>query len=149
MAAMAYPNARLDMARVGIAVYGYAPSPALKGIIDLRPVMELRSFVSYIRKIHAGDSAACGGEWRANSERVIATLPIGYADGIRRSLSPGLFVEILGEACPVRGRVCMDRLMAELPGGMRGRPSPRSRAEGRPKPRQHFYSSRHSGKLVH
>ena len=114
-ATIAYPEARLDMVRPGIAAYGYAPSPALKGALDLKPVMELRTEVSYIKKIRAGDAVSYGRAWTAARDCVIATLPIGYADGIRRSLSPGLFAEILGEACPARGRVCMDQLMVELP----------------------------------
>lgn len=112
---IAYPEARLDMVRPGIAAYGYAPSPALKGALNLKPVMELRSYVSCKRKINEGSSVSYGREWTAARDCLIATLPIGYADGIRRSLSPGLCAEILGEACPVRGRVCMDQLMVELP----------------------------------
>ena len=113
--AIAYPEARLDMIRPGIAAYGYAPSKALKGALDLKPVMELRTEVSCIKKIPAGASVSYGREWIASHDCVMATLPIGYADGIRRSLSPGLCVEILGEPCPVLGRVCMDQLMVELP----------------------------------
>lgn len=119
--AIAYPNARLGMIRAGIAAYGYAPSKALKGALDLKPVMELRAEVSFIKKVPAGASVSYGREWRAPRDCAIATLSIGYADGIRRSLSPGLSVEILGEPCPVRGRICMDQLMVELPESIAGK----------------------------
>ena len=123
-ATIACPEARLDMVRAGIAAYGYAPSREYKDELDLKPVMELRTEVAYVKKIPAGDSVSYGREWIAPCDCAIATLPIGYADGIRRSLSPGLCVEILGEPCPVRGRVCMDQLMVELPPSIAGKVKP-------------------------
>lgn len=113
--ALTLPAARLDMIRPGIAAYGYAPSGELAGRLDLRPVMELQTEVTFVKDWPEGASVSYGRTWRASAPCRIATLAVGYADGFRRSFSPGCSVEIHGVPCPVRGRICMDQCMVEIP----------------------------------
>ncbi len=116
-AAMAFPEARFDMVRVGIAGYGASPARHLDGVVDLRAAMELRSVVSALRVVDAGEGVSYGHRWRAERPTTIATVPLGYADGIRRS-SGRCGVEVLhrGARRPVVGQVTMDQLMIALGG---------------------------------
>lgn len=109
-----YPSAHFDMVRPGIIVYGYAPSPDLEGAIPLKPVMSLQTQVVLIKKIQKGMPVSYGCRWRAPQDTYIATLPIGYADGLNRSLSPGLKVRIGKAFFPVVGTICMDQCMIDL-----------------------------------
>lgn len=111
-----YPDAYFSMVRPGILVYGYPPSNELKGRLDVKPVMELRSEILFVKECKKGTPVSYGRTWVSPHDCRIATVGAGYADGIRRDLSPGLCVEINGEACPVRGRVCMDQCMVEVSG---------------------------------
>ncbi len=109
-----YPEAQFDMVRPGILIYGYTPSEALSKDIKLKPVMELISQVVHIKKIKKGESVSYGRIWTAEKDTFVATLPIGYADGLSRSLSPGLKVKIGSEFFPIIGRICMDQCMVDL-----------------------------------
>lgn len=109
-----YPDAHFDMIRPGIIVYGYLPDPRLAGTIDLRPVMELETEIAAIKRVAAGTPISYGLTWTAPGETLIATLPIGYADGLARALSPGLRVRIGGAEYPIVGRICMDQCMVDL-----------------------------------
>ena len=112
--AIAHPRGRYDMVRVGIATYGVAPSPSLADRIDLRPAMTLRSEISFVKRIAAGDGVSYGLAWEAPTETTIATVPIGYADGIRRrSGMVGGEVLIRGQRRPIVGQVTMDQLMVD------------------------------------
>ena len=112
--AIAHPRGRYDMVRVGIATYGIAPSPSLAGRLELRPAMTLRSEVSFAKRISAGDGVSYGLAWEASVDTTIATVPIGYADGIRRrSGMVGGEVLIGGERRPIVGQVTMDQLMVD------------------------------------
>jgi alanine racemase len=113
-AVISYPEAWFDMVRPGILVYGYLPSPDLKGLIETRPVMELETQVVSIKKIAAGTSVSYGRTWVAEEETYIATLPVGYADGLLRGLSPGLRVRIGEREYPIVGRICMDQCMVDI-----------------------------------
>lgn len=112
--AMAHPRGRYDMVRCGIAVYGLPPSPALDGCLPLRPVLRLRSQVSFVKRIEAGERVSYGLTWAAPEKTRIATVPIGYADGIRRS-SGRLGGEVLigGVRMPIVGTVTMDQLLVD------------------------------------
>lgn len=104
-----------DMVRCGIAVYGIAPSPALDGAVELRPALSLHSEISFVKRIGAGEGVGYGLRWRAETDRVIATVPIGYADGIRRDLGlRGGQVLVGGHRRPIVGVVTMDQLMIDL-----------------------------------
>lgn len=103
-----------DLVRPGIMLYGYPPSPLLAAAAELRPVMELRSQVVFLKRVAAGTGVSYGLTWRAPRETVIATVPVGYADGYTRLLSNRGRVAIGGRQYPVVGRVCMDQIMIDL-----------------------------------
>ncbi|MBD5404837.1 MAG: alanine racemase [Treponema sp.] len=120
-AAIANPEMQLDMIRPGIILYGYYPDEITqnhlesKGIhLHLRPAMQLETKIAAIRRFKAGESISYGRTWKTTSETDIAVLPIGYADGLLRRLSPGLKVTINGKLYPVVGRICMDQCMVDI-----------------------------------
>ncbi len=113
-AILLHPRALYGMARPGILVYGYLPDPALEGMIEVKPVMELETQVVSIKPVEAGTAVSYGRTWTADRDTTIATLPIGYADGLPRRLSPGLTVRIGEEQFPVVGRICMDQCMVDV-----------------------------------
>jgi len=111
-AAIVHPRARHDLLRVGIAMYGVAPSPALDGVVPLRPALSLRTTITALRTVATGETVSYGRHWTAEVPSRIATLPIGYADGLRRSAGDsGVDVLIGGRRCPIVGRVTMDQCM--------------------------------------
>ena len=102
------------MVRCGIAVYGIPPSPALAGSVDLRPALRLVSAVSLVKVVEEGATVSYGRRYRAERPSVIATVPLGYADGVRRSLgAAGGEVLIRGRRRPIAGTVTMDQLMVD------------------------------------
>ena len=112
--AIAHPDARFDMVRCGIAVYGIPPSPALAGSVDLQPALRLVSAVSLVKVVEEGATVSYGRRYRAERPSVIATVPLGYADGVRRSLgAAGGEVLIRGRRRPIAGTVTMDQLMVD------------------------------------
>jgi len=125
-AVILHPNAWLDMVRPGILLYGYktvqeyeAPVDHLKKIsklssIIVKPVMELKSSVSLIKKIKKGDSVSYGRTWTAKKDTTICILSIGYADGLPRLASNRWQVVINGEAYPLVGRITMDQCCVDL-----------------------------------
>jgi alanine racemase len=113
--AIAHPAHAHDLVRCGIAIYGIDPSPELAGSIELRPALRLRSEVGFVKRIRAGEGVGYGLRWHAPSDRFIATIPIGYADGVRRDLGlRGGEVLIGGRRRPIVGVVTMDQLMVDL-----------------------------------
>ena len=112
---LAHPDARRDMVRTGIAIYGVAPSPELEGAIELEPALELVSRVTAVRTVAAGETVSYGRHWRADQPTRVATVALGYADGVRRdSGSAGVEVLVRGRRCPIVGAVTMDQLMVDL-----------------------------------
>ena len=112
---LAHPDARRDLVRAGIAIYGVPPSPELDGVASLDPALELVSRVTAVRRVAPGESVSYGRHWWAEEPTRVATVAIGYADGIRRD--SGLAdVEVLvrGRRCPMVGAVTMDQLMVAL-----------------------------------
>jgi alanine racemase len=112
-AAMTRPDLAFDMVRPGIAVYGQTPIPSL-GDMGLRPAMTLKCPVAQIRSIKAGDGVSYGHTWIAERDTTLALLPIGYADGVFRTLSGRLQVLINGRLRPGVGRICMDQFVVDL-----------------------------------
>ena len=105
------------MVRCGISVYGIDPDLPLAGLADLRPALKLTSAVSFIKPIAAGDGVGYGLRWTASADTTIATVPIGYADGVRRDLGlRGGTVLIGGAHHPIVGVVTMDQLMVDVGG---------------------------------
>ena len=112
---LAHPDARRDLVRVGIAIYGVPPSPELEGAIDLQPALELVSRVIAVRTVAEGETVSYGRHWRAGRPTRVATVAIGYADGIRRDAgTAGVEVLVRGRRCPIVGAVTMDQLMVAL-----------------------------------
>jgi alanine racemase len=108
-----------DMVRPGILLYGYSPAGP-DGPVPVKPVMELRSAVTLVKKLLRGESVSYGRAWTAPEDTLIGTIPLGYADGLRRGLSGKWRVNIGGKSCPLVGRICMDQCMVNLgPGGGR------------------------------
>ena len=113
---LAHPDAHRDMVRAGIAVYGVPPSPELEGAIELEPALELVSRITAVRTVAPGESVSYGRHWWADEPTRVATVAIGYADGVRRdSGSAGVEVLVRGRRCPIVGAVTMDQLMVALP----------------------------------
>ena len=112
-----YPLSHLDMVRAGIVIYGLYPSGDLRNRPALTPVLSLRSVVSHVKTVKPGATVSYGREFTAPGEMKVATVPIGYADGYPRRLSPGgAQVLVHGTRCPILGRICMDQLMADVSG---------------------------------
>ena len=104
-----------EMVRAGIVTYGLYPSEEVdKGILNLRPAMQWVSRVTHIKTLPAGREISYGGTYATTRETRVATVPVGYADGYRRSLSNKFYVLIRGKRAPILGRVCMDQLMVDV-----------------------------------
>jgi alanine racemase len=119
-AALRIPEARLDAARCGIALYGLSPFEGDPADDGLAPVLRWESRLEQVKLLRAGDSTGYGRRFTAESETWIGVLPVGYADGFRRDMT-GTEVSVQGKRCPVVGTVSMDaiavRLDEELPAG--------------------------------
>jgi alanine racemase len=110
-----YPAAQYDMVRLGIGLYGVSNDPGEQPHLEL--VGTLKSVISQKRTIPAGDSVSYGRRFIAERTSDIATIPIGYADGISRKWGNGKgYVMISGKRAPIIGAVCMDMLMADCTG---------------------------------
>ncbi len=104
-----------DMVRSGIVTYGLYPSKEVdRSLLDLKPVMSWYSTVFYVKKLQKGRQISYGGTFEATEDMIIATIPVGYADGYPRCLSNKGKVIINGHFAPVVGRVCMDFLMVDV-----------------------------------
>ncbi len=114
-AAIAHPASRYDLVRCGIAIYGIPPSPAMEGALPLLPAVHLATEVSFVKAVAAGEGISYGLRHHVERDTMIATLPIGYADGVLRRL--GLDhqeVLIRGRRHPMVGVVTMDQLMVDV-----------------------------------
>ena len=112
---LAHPDSRRDLVRAGIAIYGVPPSPELDGAVPLDPALELVSRVTAVRTVAPGESVSYGRHWWAEEPTRVATVAIGYADGIRRDSGwAGVEVLVRGRRCPIVGAVTMDQLMVAL-----------------------------------
>lgn len=103
-----HPSSHLDMIRSGIALYGYGAEDGL------RPVLQLKSRISALQQLPAGWGVSYGNDHILERDSLVAVLPVGYGDGYSRSFSGQMDVKILGERCPVLGRVCMDMTMVDV-----------------------------------
>lgn len=104
-----------DMCRMGIFLYGLYPSEEVdKSLLDIKPVMSWLTHISHIKTLEAGREVSYGGTFKTTEPRVIATIPVGYADGYPRCLSNKGRVIINGQYAPIVGRVCMDQFMVDV-----------------------------------
>ena len=109
------PEANMDLVRAGITMYGLWPSNEVdKSRIDLKPALALVTHVAYVKELPAGREISYGGTYTTEGNRIIATIPVGYADGYARGLSNKGDVLIHGRRAPIRGRVCMDQFMVDV-----------------------------------
>ena len=107
-----YPDARFDMVRVGLSLYGVNPLP--EHIVKIATGFTVKSSVVYFKVVEAGTPISYGGTWKAPKRTRIVTVPIGYGDGYFRRLSNQGSVLIRGKKYPIVGRVCMDQLMVDI-----------------------------------
>lgn len=110
-----YPEAQFDMVRLGIGMYGFSSNAETSR--QLKSAIKWFSAVSQIKKLKTGNSVGYGRTFKAENDMKIAVIPVGYADGFRRSLSQGKGgVYINGNYCPTVGNVCMDMIMVDISG---------------------------------
>ncbi len=110
-----FPESWLDMVRSGITTYGMYPSEQVpKDVLDLKPALQWKSIVSNVKMVHAGTAIGYGETYVAEHDTKVATIPVGYADGVKRDLSGKGRVLIRGKYAPVLGRICMDQFMVDV-----------------------------------
>jgi alanine racemase len=113
--AIDWPAARFDLVRVGIGCYGIPPADALEGRVDLQPAMAVKARVSHVKDVPAGSGVSYGLRYTTSRPTRIATVPIGYADGVPRELPQrGGTALVHGRRCPMAGTVTMDQLMLDV-----------------------------------
>ncbi len=112
--AILHYDRRSTLARYGIVLYGLKPDTGMEIPAGIEPVMELKSVVSYIKRLHKGESVSYGRTFTAEREMIAATIPAGYADGYPRLLSGKNTVLINGHRARGIGRICMDQTMADI-----------------------------------
>jgi alanine racemase len=105
-----------DLVRPGITLYGSLPAEGLGAELGLRPVMRLVTKIASLKELPQGHPVSYGRLYRRQERRQIAVVPLGYADGYRRSFSNSASMTVLGRAAPVAGRVCMDHTMLDVTG---------------------------------
>ncbi len=104
-----------EMVRSGIVTYGMYPSGEVDpALLSIRPALTWVSRVTHVKTLPAGREISYGGTYVTQRPTVVATIPVGYADGYRRSLSNRFYVLIHGEKAPILGRVCMDQMMVDV-----------------------------------
>jgi alanine racemase len=108
------PETHLDMVRVGVACYGYQPSDEMLNRLPLKPILRVVALLTQVKDVPAGSRVGYGLTYRFEKSARVGLVPIGYADGYRRSFSNRAVMRIGGKFAPVRGRVCMDQTIIEL-----------------------------------
>lgn len=115
-AAIMHPDLAFNAVRIGISLYGIAPSSYVENnmALTLAPALALETEIVHVKYVKAGETISYGATYRCEQDEWIATLPIGYADGLLRGLQ-GQEVLVRGQRVPIVGRVCMDQCMIRLP----------------------------------
>ncbi len=109
------PEAQLDMVRSGISTYGLYPSEEVnKDNLLLKPAMEIKTHVSYVKDVDTGVGVSYGSTYVTTKKTKIATIPVGYGDGYPRLLSSKGRILIRGKSAPIIGRICMDQFMVDV-----------------------------------
>jgi len=116
------PEAHCDAARPGIAIYGLKPSPTIANprVHDLKPVLEWKTRITYLKEVPAGTGLSYGHTFHTARPSLIATVPIGYGDGLSRRLSNNLALVVGGMRCAQVGDICMDQSLVDVT-ALRGR----------------------------
>lgn len=102
-----------DMVRPGLAVYGLEPAPGLADSTPLRPALSWLTQLSLVKNLAEGEAVSYGLRWTARRPTVLGTVPAGYADGVRRSLSNLGEVVVRGRRVPIAGTICMDQFLVD------------------------------------
>lgn len=109
------PESHFDLVRAGISTFGLYPSEDVsKDNVKLTPALALKSHVAFVKEIEAGVPISYGGTYVSDKKMIIATIPVGYADGYPRNLSNTGYVLIRGKKAPILGRVCMDQFIVDV-----------------------------------
>ena len=109
------PETHLDMVRAGIAIYGLYPSDEVnRHRIVLKPAMTLKSKIVHLKKVPPGFKVSYGSTYQTPKPTIIASIPVGYADGFNRLLSSRGHMLVRGRRAPIAGRVCMDQTMLDV-----------------------------------
>ena len=109
-----YPESHFNLVRPGIIIYGYAAADDTLEKIDIKPIAKLKSKITYLKTVKEGTSIGYSRSFITKRETKVATVPIGYADGMRRTFSNGWEVLIRGKRAPIIGKVCMDGFMVDV-----------------------------------
>lgn len=109
-----YPETHYNLVRPGMIMYGYESGEGINEKIELKPVVRLKSKITFLKTVKEGTSISYGRDFITKRESKIATIPIGYADGFRRGLSNNGQVVIRGQKVPIVGKICMDSFMADV-----------------------------------
>ena len=113
-AAIRYPDVQFDMVRLGISLYGFHPCQQTRTMIDLRPAMSVHARITDARLVPMSEGVSYGMNYRSPGSVKICTVPIGYADGLRRGLSGCTDFNVEGQRFPQVGTICMDQCMFEV-----------------------------------
>jgi alanine racemase len=113
-ALLTLPEARFDMVRLGIALYGLAPSPDTPLPPGFRPALSFKTRVAQVKALSPGSAVSYGNTYRTQGKETIAVIPVGYADGFRRAPAHWGHVLVRGQRAPIVGRVCMDQTMIDV-----------------------------------
>lgn len=111
-----FKDSLCNLVRPGIILYGYESFFGVLDKIDLKPVCKLKSKITFLKEVDEGVSISYGRSYITSKKTLVATIPIGYADGIRRCLSNKGDVVVKGKKVPIIGKVCMDSLMIDVTG---------------------------------
>jgi len=111
---LGHPDSWFDLVRPGIIAYGAYPDPEAERTVEIRPALEWRSYLSFVKRVAAGETVSYGRTLTAPQDTWVGTVPVGYADGYSRLLSNRGRMLVAGRSCPVIGRVCMDQTMLDL-----------------------------------
>ena len=108
-------DSHYEMVRAGIVTYGMYPSEEVSPeLLKLKPALQFLSKVTFVKTLSAGREISYGGTYVTTAETRVATVPVGYADGYRRSLSGKFYCLIHGKKAPILGRICMDQMMVDV-----------------------------------
>ena len=108
-------DSHYEMVRAGIVTYGMYPSEEVSPeLLKLKPALQFLSKVTFVKTLPAGREISYGGTYVTTGETRVATVPVGYADGYRRSLSGKFYCLIHGKKAPILGRICMDQMMVDV-----------------------------------
>ena len=117
------PESHFRLVRLGLAMYGLHPSPAVQCPPDFRPALAFKTQVAQVKTLAPGSFVSYGNTYQTTGEQRIAVIPVGYADGFRRAPRHWGEVLVRGQRAPIVGRVCMDQAMVdvtEIPGVRQG-----------------------------